>query len=212
MKKTCLSFLIKSSSPLLKCLRRKKEHYSRLNDFSNVKLISSNIQAEIVRLNSSLFTSRFSNCKSSQLWNNIRSLVLVPTKRSMPNINVDALNKSFIYGPTGTPVLLPPLLNPSAFKPASNSNILPLLFRIKSNPTESSLWNPPLVLKMCAKELCSFVTTPLTPRSLRASCLHLGEISISRHSPRSINQLMYHTSFGQLPPPSLSLKYASDSS
>ncbi len=44
-----------------------------------------------------------------------------------PNINIDVLNKSFIYGPTDTPVLLPsPLLNPSAFKPASNSDILSL--------------------------------------------------------------------------------------
>ncbi len=63
----------KISSPLLKRLRRKKEYYSRLNDFSNVKLISSNIQAEIDRLNS-IFASRLSNCKPSQLWNNIRSL------------------------------------------------------------------------------------------------------------------------------------------
>ncbi len=74
----------------------------------------------------------------------MRSLVLVPTKRTIPNINVDALNKSFIYGPTDNPVLLPPpLLNPSAFKPASNSDILPLLSRIKSNSTESSLGIPP---------------------------------------------------------------------
>ncbi len=141
----------KISSPLLKCLRRKKEYYSRLNDFCNVKLISSNIQAEIDRLNS-IFTSRLSNCKPSQLWSNIRSLGLVPTKRNISNINVDALIKSFIYGHTDTPVLLPPLLlNPSAFKPASNSDILPLLSRIKSNSTEISLIIPPLVLKKVCK-------------------------------------------------------------
>ncbi len=96
----------KISSPLLNFLRRKKEHYSRLNDFSNIKLIYKNIQAQIVRLNS-IFASRFSNCKPSQSWNSIRSLVLVPTKRYIPNINVDALNQSFIYDPTDTPVLLP---------------------------------------------------------------------------------------------------------
>ncbi len=74
-------------------------------------------------------------------------------------MNVDALNKSFIYGPIDTPVLLhPPLLNPAAFKPASNSDILPLLSRIKSNSTESYLGIPPFVLKKCVKELCSFVT------------------------------------------------------
>ncbi len=113
-----------------------------MNDFSNVKLISLNIQAELDRRNS-IFTSRLSNCKPSQLWYNIRSLVLVPTKRNIPNINVDALNKSFIYGPTDTPVLIPsPLLNPYAFKPASNSDILPLLSRIKSNSAESSLGIP----------------------------------------------------------------------
>ncbi len=124
---------------LLKRLRRNKEYYSHLNDFSNVKLISSNIQDEIDRLNS-IFTSRFSNCKPSQLWNNIRSLVLVPTKRNIPNVNVDALNKSFIHGPTDTHVLLPPpLLNPFVFKFATNSDTLPLLCRIKSNSTESSI-------------------------------------------------------------------------
>ncbi len=51
----------KISSPLLKWLRR-------LNDFSNVKLIPSNIQAEIVRL-SSIFGSHFTNGKLSQMWN-----------------------------------------------------------------------------------------------------------------------------------------------
>ncbi len=72
------------------------------------------------------------------------SLVLVPTKRNIGNINVDALNMSFIFGPTDTLVPLPlPLLNPSVFKPASNSDILPLLSRIKSNSTESSLGIPP---------------------------------------------------------------------
>ncbi len=54
----------KISSPLLKCLRLKKECYSRLSDFSNVKLISSNVQAKIDRLNP-IFTSRMSNCKPS---------------------------------------------------------------------------------------------------------------------------------------------------
>ncbi len=74
-----------------------------------------------------------------------------------PNINVDVLSKFFIYGPTDTHVHPPPpLLNPSAFKPASNSDILPLLYRITSNSTESSLGIPPLVLKKCAKELCFF--------------------------------------------------------
>ncbi len=69
-----------------------------------------------------------------------------------PNINVDALNKSFNFGPTGTSVRLPPpLLNPSAFKPASNSDILSLLYRVKSNSTESSFGIPPLVLNKCAK-------------------------------------------------------------
>ncbi len=73
----------KISFPLLKRLGRKKEYYFRLNDFSNVNLISSNIQAKIDRLNC-IFTSRLSNCKPSQLWNNIRSIVLVPTKRNIP--------------------------------------------------------------------------------------------------------------------------------
>ncbi len=75
----------------------------------------SSLKAEIVRLNS-IFSFRFSNWKPSQLWNNIRSLVFVPTKRNIANINVGALNKSFIFGPTDTPVLLPlPLLNPSGY-------------------------------------------------------------------------------------------------
>ncbi len=56
----------KISSPFLKRLRRKKEHFSRLNDFINVKLISSNIQAQTVRLNS-IFASHLSNCEPSRL-------------------------------------------------------------------------------------------------------------------------------------------------
>ncbi len=66
----------KISFSLLKRICRKKGHYSSLNYFTNVKRISSNNQAEIICLNS-IFASRFSNCKPSQLWNNIRSLVLV---------------------------------------------------------------------------------------------------------------------------------------
>ncbi len=123
----------KISSPFLKRLRRKKEYYSRLNDFSNVRLVSSSIQAEIDRL-SSIFNSRLSNCKPSQLWNNIRLLVLVPTKRNIPNINFDALNKSFIYGPIDTLVLLSPLsltlpgLNPPPIRISCHS--YPALNRI----------------------------------------------------------------------------------
>ncbi len=107
----------KISSPLIKRLRLKKENYFRLIDFTNVKLVSSNIQAEIVRLNF-IFASRFSNSKPPQLWNDIRSLVLVPTKCTTPSINFDGHNKSTIYGHTDNPVRLhPPLLNPSAFNP-----------------------------------------------------------------------------------------------
>ncbi len=81
---------------------------------SPMSSLSLNIQAEMGHLNS-IFT-------------NIRSLVSVPAKRNIPKINVDALNKSSIYGPTDTPVLLPPpLLNSSAFTTASNWDILPLL-------------------------------------------------------------------------------------
>ncbi len=118
----------KISNPFLKRWRRKKEHYSRLNDFTNVKLISSSFHAEKARLNST-FASRFSNCKYT------------------PNINSVALNKCFIYGPTDTPVhLSPPLLNP----PSSWRNIhktslpkkqqsahAPHMFRpISTTPTE----------------------------------------------------------------------------
>ncbi len=52
--------------------------------------------------------------------------------------------------------MLNPLLNPSVFKPASNSDILPLLSRIKSNCTERFVGVHPVVLKKSAKEICSF--------------------------------------------------------
>ncbi len=104
--------------------------YFRLNDFTYVKLISS----ELVRLNS-IFASRFSKCKPSHLWNNIISMVLVSTKCNTSNINVDDL----IYGPTDTPFHLPPFL----LKPLLAPTIVPLLYRIKSNSTENSLGIPP---------------------------------------------------------------------
>ncbi len=107
--------------------------------------------SKIVRLNS-IFASRFSNFKLSQLWNNICSLVLVQTKCNTPNINGDALNNSFINDPTDTPVRLPPpFLNPSAFKPASNSDIWPLLHRANLNSTERCLGIPPLILRKVSK-------------------------------------------------------------
>ncbi len=89
-------------------------------------------------------------------------------------LHVDGLNKSFIYGPTDTPVHLHPhLFNPFVFKPATNSDILPLLYRIKSNSAESSLGIPPYV---GAKELCAFVTDSIkcsfTHSYLPSSCSH----------------------------------------
>ncbi len=131
----------------------------------------------------------------SQLWNNIRSLVLVPTKCNTPNISVVGLNKSFIYGPIDTPVHLPlPLLKPSAFKLACNSETLPLLYRIKSNSTERYLVIPPLVLKKDAKQLCSFVTDTIN------SSLSQGILSSpwkGIHSTPLPNHLMHRTTFGQ---------------
>ncbi len=90
---------------VLKRLCQEKVLYSYLDDFTNVMPISSNIQAEKARLNSICFASRFSNCKPTELWNNIRSLVEINLKFSckMSDMNVDELNESFIYGPTETP-------------------------------------------------------------------------------------------------------------
>ncbi len=105
---------------------QREAFYLLLNDFTYVKLISS----ELVRLNS-IFASRFLKCKPSHLWNNICSMVLVSTS----NINIDDL----IYDPTDTPFHLPPFL----LKPLLAPTILPLLYRIKSNSTESSLGIPP---------------------------------------------------------------------
>ncbi len=86
---------------------------------------------------------------------------------SKSQLNIfDDLNKSFIYD------------NPFVFKPASNSNIQPLLYRIKSNSTESSQNRrvPPLL-------------TPPYPPAPRISFLLLGETSISRYSLRSRSRL-----------------------
>ncbi len=109
---------------LLKHVRRKKEIYSHLNDFTDIKLLSSDTQAAITRLKFS-FASRFSKCKPSQLWNNIGSLVLIQTKCSTPKC-----------------------WWPHSFMTSFNSDILQLLYRIKSNSTESSLIIPHFVLKM----------------------------------------------------------------
>ncbi len=72
---------------------------------TNIMLVYSNIQAEKARLNSICFASRFSNCKPTQLWNNIRSLVEIRLKFgcNISDMNVDEPNESFIYGPTDTP-------------------------------------------------------------------------------------------------------------
>ncbi len=130
------------------------------------------IEAEIVRLNS-ILASRFSNSKPSQLWNNIRSLVLDPTKCNAPNINADALNTSFFYGPTDTAVdIPPPLLNSSVFF----LNPPPIGMSCHSYTASNWIlpWNSTLSFKKNVQE--SFVPsslTPLTPHSLRLSCLHL---------------------------------------
>ncbi len=78
-----------------------------VNAYVRRKVISSNIQAEKICLNA-IFASRFSNCKSSQVWDNIRSLVSNSTKCNTTNVDIDDLNKSFIYDPADTPIHLPP--------------------------------------------------------------------------------------------------------
>ncbi len=90
---------------LLKRLCQEKVLNSCLDDFTNAMLISSNIQAEKARLKSICFASRFSNCKPTQLWNNIRLLVEINLKFGCKSsdMNVDELNESFIYGPSDTP-------------------------------------------------------------------------------------------------------------
>ncbi len=62
----------KISSTLLKRLRRKKEYYSRLNDFSIIYPQIFRPKEIVLML---FFTSRLSNCKPSQLWNSIRAPV-----------------------------------------------------------------------------------------------------------------------------------------
>ncbi len=72
---------------------------------TNIMLVYSNIQTEKARFNSICFASRFSNCKPTQLWNKIRSLVEINLKFGckISDMNVDELNESFIYSPTDIP-------------------------------------------------------------------------------------------------------------
>ncbi len=66
----------------------------------------------------------------------VEKMYIYPHKISSPLLNCLRRMTPLFFSP-------PPLLNPSAFKPASNSDILPLLSRIKWNSIESSLDIPP---------------------------------------------------------------------
>nr|CAH8873648.1 unnamed protein product [Trichobilharzia regenti] len=141
------------SSPYLKKLRRDKELLFKTNDKPGVKKLNILIKLEMKRLNV-LYNQRFLSCKTpSNLWKLFKEITNGKRCISVPSLNVDTLNKSFIRSSVDT---LPVDTNhiDNNFSGSNTLDVLKCLRSLKPSQSLGPDGIPAIVLRNCADILC----------------------------------------------------------
>jgi hypothetical protein len=149
----------KLSSPRLKFLRRKKEKFYKLHDFQSVKHYSELIRDEIANLNGTLLGDTFKSRNPSDIWGMMKRITGRSETRSVEDVNIDELNKSFIHNPLSVQETFDISDdNTITFTPVSVATVSKILSGIRRNSSSGADGLPPLVIKECAQFVAPTIT------------------------------------------------------
>ena len=147
------------SSPLLKCLRRRKEAAYKSGRWEEVKRLSTEIRTEIRRLDALYASSLLNSAGSKDLWRVLQTLLGRKRTPNYCNLDLNKLNSSFVCKSTGQSLWLPtPAKVMSCYHPFSTLEVENILRTSKPGKSCGPGDVDPLVLKECA----AIIAKPLT--------------------------------------------------